>query len=272
MEPQKFLPFTGLVLLLVLVAIKLTSIHKKKTEKRLRDGFGQVPMQEAADLSSLVSYHRYTSKADACPCVLDDTTWNDLNMDHVFQRINACLTSVGEEYLYHLLHELISSPGSLNEREKAIRFMQEHPHERIQLQTCLLSLSKSRGNGLSHFLFNAQAKRLKNAWIYPVLAILPLFSGFLIPFYGKAGLAMTVFFLAVNALVYTRTRMLVEMELITTQYFSSLLYAAKSMERHCKPTLSELGLDLSPGLSPSGELAAISPSRRNSSQAIWKAW
>ena len=33
---------------------------------------------------------------------LDDITWNDLDMDMIFGRINQTLTTAGEEYLYRL--------------------------------------------------------------------------------------------------------------------------------------------------------------------------
>jgi hypothetical protein len=35
--------------------------------------------------------------------LIDDITWNDLNMDSVFKRINPSLSTSGEQYLYYML-------------------------------------------------------------------------------------------------------------------------------------------------------------------------
>ena len=47
---------------------------------------------------------------------IDDITWNDLDMDDVFDRLNTCQSSVGEEYLYALLHRGLGESEELFRR------------------------------------------------------------------------------------------------------------------------------------------------------------
>ena len=37
---------------------------------------------------------------------IDDITWNDLDMEEVYERINSASSSVGQEYLKKTLHSL----------------------------------------------------------------------------------------------------------------------------------------------------------------------
>jgi uncharacterized protein YjeT (DUF2065 family) len=160
---------------------------KKKAEQRIRDAFGKAPSREREDLEYLTSYHMYASDIHSDKVILDEITWNDLNMDDVFQRINACSCSIGEEYLYHVLHELKTNSSDLEKREQLLEWMEAHPEERVQLQKILLGIGRKKYNGLSFFLFHASAKKLRNAWLYIVLALLPVAGILLMPFGVKAG-------------------------------------------------------------------------------------
>ncbi|WP_026651152.1 MutS-related protein [Butyrivibrio proteoclasticus] len=65
---------------------------------------------------------------------IDDTTWNDLNMDGVFARMNYCLSASGEEYLYYMLRTP-RQEDDFDELESHIEFFR-HDHEarrKIQL-------------------------------------------------------------------------------------------------------------------------------------------
>ena len=37
---------------------------------------------------------------------VDDITWNDLDMDRIYNRMNTCYSSIGSEYLYAMLRKL----------------------------------------------------------------------------------------------------------------------------------------------------------------------
>lgn len=219
--------------------------QQKETEKRIRNAFGKVLTYDEEGISYLSSYYEYASLKKPNANLLDDTTWNDLNLDNVFQRINASSSSIGEEYLYYVLHDLKTNLADVKKREEIIRRMEEHPDERVKLQKILLALGKRRENGLSAFLFNAQAKQLTHPWIYTVMALLPFAGIALIPFFAMAGLIFIIAVLSLNVFLYSRKRIMLEGELETMQYFSALLHAAKLIQRKCGNTMKLLDLNLS---------------------------
>ena len=57
---------------------------------------------------------------------LDDITWNDLEMDVIFGRINQTLTTAGEEYLYRLLRLPKMSSKELEHLGELTNFFQSH--------------------------------------------------------------------------------------------------------------------------------------------------
>lgn len=66
------------------------------------------------------------SKADYS---LDDITFNDLNLNEVFEAINRTSTSVGEEVLYSMLRMPLTAIEDLNDRKSRIRYFIEHEDE-----------------------------------------------------------------------------------------------------------------------------------------------
>ena len=78
----------------------------KNAELILRKQFGKLPEQTytAADLERIRYYHDTHQEKDPGIFTVDEITWNDLDMDAIFGVLNATQSSVGEDYLYHLLH------------------------------------------------------------------------------------------------------------------------------------------------------------------------
>ncbi len=221
-----------------------------KTEKRIRDAFGKVPLHEKEDLSYLTYYHAYASQEKSDEDLIDDTTWNDLNMDDIFQRINVCSCSIGEEYLYHMLHELKTNSADLKKREQLFKWIEDHPEERLKLQKILLGIGRNKNNGLSFFLFHAHAKKLKHAWMYIVMATLPVVGIAIMPFLAKTGVLFILCAVCVNIYVYSRKSLMLEGDLETMQYFSALLYGAKSINRKLGSQMKSLGFDLMTAIKP----------------------
>lgn len=260
-----YIEIQSIILISIIAAVVISVViffayrSKKKTERRIRDAFGKVPPCEKEDLDCLTSYHEYSSRIKSHKLLIDDITWNDLNMDNVFQRINVCSSSIGEEYLYHMLHELKAKLPDLKKREHLLKWVDEHPEERVTLQKILLGIGKRRGNGLSSFLFDAHAKKLKHGWIYIVMALLPIAGIALIPFFAKPGFLFILCTVSVNIYVYSRKRIMLEGDLETIQYFSALLYGAKSIDRKLGSQIKSLGFDLTAALKPFRRIGGLIP-------------
>ena len=185
----------------------VVTIHSKiqfirRTKANLISMFGKPPEKVSTEFESIKLYAKHMETNDLR---IDSITWNDLDMDRVFERINNCQSSIGEEYLYNILQQPQYEQSSLLEREKLIKFFDEHPEERLAVQIAVAKLGKQNYNGLANLIFNADIKLLPRAWVYNFLAILPLIAatGFIFSLYiGAAGIFLSF---VINLFVHYRT-------------------------------------------------------------------
>ena len=74
--------------------------HGKRLRQRALGQFGKRP-EEEYPLEEIPAFAALDTDAP-----VDATTWEDLEMDRVFRRVNSCQSAVGEQVLYWQLHRL----------------------------------------------------------------------------------------------------------------------------------------------------------------------
>lgn len=248
---------TEFYLFLVAVAVVAVAVwttnrrkNRKKLEQLVNESFGTVPVIDDKDISYLKSYHQDVVDSGDHLNDIDEITWNDLNMDDVFRRLNRCSSSTGEEYLYHILHRLVTDPSLLDTREQRVRWMIENDADRKWLQTVLMGIGIQKNNGLSLYIHGAEKKKLPHDRLYAVMAFLPLLAAltfFVNPALVVFAMSATV---GVNIFIYTRVRLQIEAEMESMQYFSRLVYGAKRIRARFGDKLAALDLDLQSALQP----------------------
>ena len=87
---------------------------QKWNREQLRKSFGKAGRTEYADgeLNGIVRYFEKHPK----DFQIDDITWNDLNLDEIFLRMNSTCSSAGQEYLYAMLRSPSFEEKELQER------------------------------------------------------------------------------------------------------------------------------------------------------------
>lgn len=80
----------GMVLIFIISSI---SANKKLKLKIIND-FGKESTNQDYDIDGISEYHSCMDTGENNARWIDRITWNDLDMDSVFKRINACNTSV----------------------------------------------------------------------------------------------------------------------------------------------------------------------------------
>ena len=222
---QMILIIAGVIAAFLIGSVVYIHISNQKVERRLRQNFGKIPANRSIDLGDIAVYH------DLNPCGIDDITWDDLDMDRVFRRINVCLSSVGEEYLYHALHDLKTDFTDIEKREKLIDWLDENPDDRVKIQKILYGLGKQQGNGLCTFLSYAESGKLRHTWIYIILALIPVISILLIPFFGRPVIFFMFWVLLFNTYMNTRIRKKIDHNFDTIRYITALIHCAKSLDK-----------------------------------------
>lgn len=223
----------GIVLLIITVT--LVSIYKnnRKLKQFLRVNFGKIPKYkyDEYDMERISTYWELIKNKDNPILAVDDITWNDLEMDKIFKRINSTCSSVGEEYLYSELHDQAFNKEKLMELERVVKFFDEHDDLRLLTQYYLSKLGKVVSNGIIGFFYNPIEKKLRYHKLYPFLSVAALLSILLLIINPYIGIYVFVSIMIINTIIYLKTRNLIETELISVSYISSLVACAKKLSK-----------------------------------------
>ena len=80
-------------------------MRTSKLKKLIDKQFGKIPDPHYfhGDMEYIRAYYDYRRDNGLDKFLIDDITWNDLDMDRVFKRINPGRSTSGEQYLYYML-------------------------------------------------------------------------------------------------------------------------------------------------------------------------
>lgn len=88
---------------------------------------------------------------------IDDLTWNDLEMDGVFERVNHCKTNMGEVILYKMLRNPVPDTECLSQRNYMIDFFADNEDIRNEKRAILQDI----GNNLHFSIYEYEDLCLK---------------------------------------------------------------------------------------------------------------
>lgn len=191
------------ILLLILKGIydKYKSIAYMKNA--VKNGYGQLPPNEYDQerYGQIQYYHE--NKEHLCD-VIDEITWNDLDMEMVFMTINNTQSSMGEEYLYDMLHEPVYSKEVIEKRNDKIELFQENPKVRQDLGLRFKKIGKMRKLSVFQYVDLLLKAPNHNPWLDIVLAAGLLTMIGLSIFVSAEFLIGVVLFIVVNIVTYFR--------------------------------------------------------------------
>jgi len=117
-------------------------------------------------------YHDYM-KPHAVNYLIDDDTWDDLNLDEIFRKIDHTITPVGQQLLFHIIRSPLFDVKTLERRKEFLEIFRDE-NFRVDLQCELSKLEGSQTWRLPHLIFN-ELPRIPE-W-YNALLLIP-FLGF----------------------------------------------------------------------------------------------
>lgn len=194
------------------------------------------------DMTSIRSYFDYMQVEGDDAFLIDDATWDDLDMDTVFKRMNLGISNSGEQYLYYLLHAPAQEREEFERRRKLIELMERDHALREALHYRLAGLG--RRNGVNVFeLFQMESSSRKNLLVYTALALGLVVSALLTALTQLVGFLMLTLGLVIfNGLFHTRRRQRDTWKINTLQYCAAMISTLKKvcgMKREAlKPYLS----------------------------------
>lgn len=193
---MEYLIFLAALILFVVVVFVREAVQAGKRRQKfiqsLYDGFGMPPERKYTPENSAHIpgyYKRHPEEGQ-----LDEITWNDLNMDEIFRRMNYTHSATGEEYLYYLLHSAGQSKEALERFESVTAWFAEHDDERVRVQFCMHEMGYTGKYSLYDYIENLDyLGQRSNTKHY-------LMNGLFIPFILLAPFRLTIALLGIAVL------------------------------------------------------------------------
>lgn len=227
-----------IVAILIVRGFYLERANKKRLLDNIKNAWGNIPKEEYSTekLKSIAVYYLEHRNPDTD---IDEITWNDLDMESIYMLINNTGSSIGEEYLYSLLHKLVYDEATLNERNRIIELFQKKSHIREQLQLMFAKFGKLIDISLYEYINRTDNIEIKYPWLHYIsLFALPVSIGiiFLIPTLGSILLICTVAF---NIIYYQKEKGNIDAYLNVFSYILNMLHNVKDLSKLAIPELQE---------------------------------
>ncbi|MCM1569960.1 MAG: hypothetical protein NC081_11020 [Roseburia sp.] len=228
--------FGAFILFLLFIFIKeyFASLkRKRKLRQSLYEDFGKFKERQypAERYERIGSYYKKHQK----PGQVDDITWNDLNMDEIFKRMNFTYSAAGEEYLYYTLRDTGKSREELEHFEELVRFFTEHTDERVKLQLLMKQLGHTGKFSLYDYLDHLDylGERSNKKAVFSDLLF--VFLLFLIPFQMTMAVLGISLLLIYNISTYYGEKKDIEPYIISFVYVVRLLEVCDELEKVSLP-------------------------------------
>ncbi len=218
------------LIFLIILAICIYTISNKGSRKdRLEDIINGVAQKNDRrfELEKVGDLYELSIGECAFRECVDKMTWNDLEMDKLFSKMNIALTSIGSEYLYRELH-YIDNDSDILERRNIFYRMFEIADNRKKIIPLLYRLGKSDYNGVSLFL-RRELYKVKNYKYFYILR----YSNFLFLLLIILGHSFAVLFLIINVginiLIHYSIRYQIKGDLVSANYYARIIRTAKNI-------------------------------------------
>lgn len=243
MDTKLILLLAGVVVIVVYVAVDSKRKHRQKVEQLLKNGWGKPSKRKySEDEYESISHYYKDCAGQMAPdaAVIDDITWNDLNMDSIYKMMNITNSSVGQEYLYKMLRMPFNDQKRLAEVDRLAKYFDSHEKERMSVQREYVKLGFVRHISVSDYIgLLVDLKPGRNIVHY--LSLLFLIAAFAICFAVNAsvGIGLIVVSVSFSIISYYKYKAKVEPYFICVTQLVKMLGTAKKLSELSVEALSE---------------------------------
>jgi Mismatch repair ATPase (MutS family) len=234
-----------LVFICLVAFILIYLLSRKKRNEKLKviinNMWAKLPGKTAneEELKSISTYFENLKNIASRKMYIDNITWNDLDLDKVFNKINNTFSTVGEEYLYNLLRWPVFEDDQINESRRLISLFQKDRLNRQKIQYLFAKLGKIRHIDISDFFFCMNDIRYRNKKYYILLAFMLYISTIVMVFFNIqiGGIAFVLTFIT-NATVYYKVKNTIDCKLASISYIIQMIYTANAILKLDLPAIS----------------------------------
>ena len=144
----------------------MANFFKKTTLRFIQNHWGKEDEQQDVDFKDLEDFFVQMMKKD--DWILDDQTWNDLDMNRTYTKMNRTFSNPGQQCLYNMLRILQFDEDELKRRNRMIEFLQHNKEQREKIQSLLYFMGKEEYDGAASILYKGTPKLPPGrAWVLP---------------------------------------------------------------------------------------------------------
>ncbi|MDE6233135.1 MAG: hypothetical protein K2M60_07295, partial [Lachnospiraceae bacterium] len=224
-----------LITLVALVMFAYTAIQSKKSairrmQKKIKEQWGHFSEREyeQKEYDKIADYFKKISESmEDKSSIIDDITWNDLDMDTVFMAMNTTYSSAGEECLYKILRITRSEEKELKERDRLSEYFSSHKKEAEKLQEIYYSLGRTKNISITKFidrLYELDEKSNIKHYILDAFLGVSFITLFIEP---VIGIMFSLFMIILNVFVYYSRKAEIESYFVCFKYLVYMQEAAK---------------------------------------------
>ena len=134
---------------------------------------------------------------------LDDITWNDLDMDRIFLKLNHTCSAIGEETLFAWLHRPETEAGELLRREHLTDLFSHVEEARVKAGRALLRMGKMRRISVYDYMMRLHDVPVEKNWKHYIgIAAYAAGAGLMIFGQSFPGFALIIMTALYNLLTY----------------------------------------------------------------------
>jgi hypothetical protein len=187
---------------------------------------------------TLRRFSEVARSADDEEPLVDEQTWNDLDMDAVHARIDRTVSPPGHMVLYRMLRSAAPSKERLSERDALIGVLTPPGETGDVLRSELARLERTAGaEDLMSLLWEDPPEGLSHPWVVRLLAMVAIGSVPLALTVGGAAAFAPVLAFALNAIVHFRTRLLWLREIQALRFVGAVRACARRVIALSEPLL-----------------------------------
>ena len=230
--------------------------REEKIQKKLKENFGKA--NERAWKEQEIERISHYCKDKVTEDFIDDITWNDLDMDLIYQQIAYTQSSLGDDFLYYMLRNPVKDEEILSDREKKICSLSQQPEFRRKIQVLCARIGKIRDYSFSDYISCLMEEQPRSNRKHYLMDILIVLSVCLMIY--NTGIGMVVFFFLIlyNILMYFKDKAYLEPYLLSLRYLFKIMDYGKEIT-DCLPKAWEKEQEESKKI-----LASMNKIRRNS--------
>lgn len=235
--------FVGVFALIYISSIVDRRTRKKQFYRRIKENWGQASDREYS-FEAMDKLTHYFYLKDHEGFVVDDITWNDLDMDRVFRQMNQTQSSIGEEYLYNLLRTPCFDEKELKRRDAFIRFFQEDENTRMLVQEIFGNIGRTNRVSVIGYLTQFEELTVKSPFRYyahQAALVLAVASLFVMP---ATAVPLIVAALGWNVSTYYKEKREIDVYLEAFAYICNVLNKSYHFEKVKSPYLENYSKEI----------------------------